>query len=394
MADVQVSTNWRFVYHDPKCLVSHPTNASVLYFVYVDSSDNDLKYRKSTNAGAGWSAATTIRTGTVAAVAVWADWWTPGDAGTVLHTLCIDEGVDDVFYRPLDTSTDSLGTETTVYAGTTLANGALSITKTRGGNLLAGWNGSATELGFARSTDNGGSWAARTSPWESQTADQIDLFPGNEADNQDAWALFHDASANELSLKTYDDSGNSWSEAAIAAMSANLFEHSQSGTIRHSDNHLLVSIMTGRDVATCDLLVYDVNGAGSITAKTTIVTDKDDMAASCIFCDQRNSDVYVLHIGKSDGSETFNTSIKLYRHKSTDGMTSWQAEAAANESLDNIQYLFGSPMGARWIAGWMSDDFFFTYNLYVSSVLSIDLAGAVLLPPPVVMAPPVPLGRR
>lgn len=390
MADVRVTTNFRFVYHDPKCLVAHNTDPSILYFVYIDRSDNDLKYRKSTDGGATWGSAVSIRAGTIAACAVWADWWTPGDSGTTLHVVCLDDNVDDVFYRPLDISSDTLGTETTVYAGTTLQNSSVSITKTRGGNLVAAWNANSADRGAAKSTDSGANWSAISSPMEADQFDQIDLFAGNEADANDVWALYEDSSASQLSLKVYDDSADSWAETAIATMSANAFEHSQSGTIRHSDGHLLVSIMTGRDAATCDLLTYDINGGSSITQKTNITTDIDDMAASCIFVDQRNGDVYVSNIGKDDGSETFNTSIKTYYHKSTDGMATWGSGVAGMEgSATNVQMLFGPPMGARYIVGWMHDDSFFAYSLYVNSVVSIAMPPESVKLPPLVMAPPI-----
>lgn len=388
MADVTLTTNYRYSVHDPECLISHRTDPSVVYFVYIDRSDFDLKYRKSTDGGASWSAATTIRTGSVASVSVWADWWTPGDTGTTIHTLCVDDGVDDVFYRPLDTASDTLGTESTVYAGTTLSNTSVSITKTRGGNLLAAWE--TNERAAYKSTDGGVNWSSIASPMEADNNDQIDLYPANLADNQDAWAIYFDNSDHEFSLKTYDDSANSWSEASIVTgITYDFFLRPHMGAVRHSDGHLLFVTSIQSDVATNDLLTFDIGDASSITAKTNVITDADDWGAARVFIDQRNNDVYVSHAGKSDGSETWASSVKIYSHKSSDGMASWDTDTARQEAAaTNVAYLFSPPMGARFILARMRDDFIATYTVYTSNVLSIAMPPLEMLAP-LVMAPPI-----
>src|SRR3989344_2166373 len=176
------------------------TTPLIGYFFFIDA-DADFSYIKTTDGGASWTGEVEIDndpTITALAFDVWYDKWTPGDSGTKIHIWWVQIDVDDILYKNLDTSTDTLSAMTTPFAGGTgvasVAN-SVSGTKARGGNLyVAGTIDAAAECEFARSTDGGATWdATLTSPLEA-CGDQGKLFPGNETDTQDIWMLYDDIS--------------------------------------------------------------------------------------------------------------------------------------------------------------------------------------------------------
>src|SRR3990167_5292003 len=190
-------------------------------YVFGINGDNDLDYMKTTNGGLTWSAATDVFTGTVEAFDVWYDQWTPGDTGRIIHIWYIQGGTgDDLLYTQLNTVND-VQTDITVVSLTSTVAGRgqfISGTKARGGNLYCAFDIDAgAEMGMYRSVDNGANWSVMTSPME-QVLDQCKLFPANVADPQDIWLLYQDASTNELTLKEYDNSGNSFTESAALSM--------------------------------------------------------------------------------------------------------------------------------------------------------------------------------
>ncbi|KKL86886.1 hypothetical protein LCGC14_1940240, partial [marine sediment metagenome] len=248
---------------------------------YVDGTTT-LVYRKTTDGGASWGGKVTVASGgALNKFSVWYDRWTSGDDGTLIHIAFVRNSGDGTFYRNLDTSTDTFGILATVAA---YLNGSLvsaytntccAITKARGGNLYIAYNvDAAPEEGFYRSIDAGASWVSRALVTEGVLTDKYFLLPGNEADNQDVWCIYWDRTATELSLKTYDDSGDSWSEQAILAgvnlgFSAGL---QMSGSTRHSDDHAIVCCMTDWNLNAATLRVWDINGAGSIVPLMDVYT--------------------------------------------------------------------------------------------------------------------------
>lgn len=333
-----------------------------LYAFYLSAGAARFYYRKSTDDGLTWSIPVQIAiiTNAEAHYSVWYDRWTSGDSGNLIHIWVVNSS-DDVVYYNLTVTTDTLSSVATVVALTSASStaGHISGAKARGGNLYIAYDiDGGTELDFYRSTDGGVNWTDRATPWEG-TADYIHLFPGNEADNQDMWAIFWDTSANEISLKTYDDSGDSWAETSISGSMVEALVTTGgisqfSGAIRHSDGHLIMAAWNGRDTGADDLMVWDINGAASITALTNVITNTDDCANAAVQIDQATNDIYVYYAGKSDGSQTLGSSVGVYYKASTDDGATWGAEAALEETLDDIRQLVcdhsGTPsgMGVMW----------------------------------------------
>ncbi|GAH05472.1 unnamed protein product, partial [marine sediment metagenome] len=149
----------------------------------------------------------------------WADWQTAGDAGTKIHIVYANrDNVPGIRYVYLDTSDGSVGGDDLIETcqGTGVfrtSEGILyamvSITKTRGGNLAVAikYEDSDSVLfhSFYTSPD-ADTWTSKPGLYE-DNEDYCLLFPGNEADNQDVWGIYWNASANEISLKTFDNSG-------------------------------------------------------------------------------------------------------------------------------------------------------------------------------------------
>lgn len=366
--------------------------ADVGYFFYVDASA-DLYYVKTTDGGASWGGSTLVRTGTVTGFDVWWDQWTPGDAGDLIHIWYMDAAAHDVLYRNLDTaSSDTLGTEATVFGGTTgFSTGAITVSvsgaKMRGGNLLCCYTyatGISTS-GTYRSTDGGASWGVRTNVMETGL-DWAVVFPGNEADNQDAWILFADTSANQLTLKVHDDSADTNSEsAALTAFAESTTDgpgqYGFSAAIRHSDGHLIVAYQTELDTATADFLVYDINGTGSITALTNITTNIDDNYYPSVFIDNETDDIYVAYVGKRDGSETLGTTAGVYYTKSTDGGSTWSAgDTAYSASVTDYRRTWAPPGGYRFAVAWRDVSSFECLTNYDNSLDLTPAAGGITGP--------------
>ena len=346
------------------------TSTTVVYAFYIDETGDDFFYVKSTDAGANWGSPVTIRTGTVDVFDVWYDKWTPGITGTKIHIAYTDSGVDDVFYRDLETATDTLGTERTVFAGASVDDTSwqtviVSITKAQGGNLYVAFNiDGGTEQGFYRSVDAGVNWTSRGDLNES-SGDTYLLFPANVSDNQDICALFADnVTGNEVSIKMYDDSANTWTETAIAAQVDSASYIQMSGAVRHSDKHVIVTFWSTIDGSGADLFCYDITAdsiaAPTITAKTNVSAGagSDDQAQCAVSINQNNDDIYVAVIGKSDGSETWEASVHVYYYKSADDGASWDAQVVVSTTLDDHRLIFADLGGTSslFLPVWFNDD--------------------------------------
>lgn len=351
------------------------TDASTGYCFYNDGS-SDSNYRKTTDGGATWGAAVPVIAATINCIAACYDKDTPGNTGTLIHIIYNEQDADDCFYKSLDTATDTLSSAVTVFAGSSATGDRetfLTIARAVGGNLYAGGTiDLGTENFFYRSVDNGANWTARTDPLEA-AGDQYHIYPSTEADTNDVWLVYDDISANELTLKTYDDSGNSFSEASICAFveaSTDGQQYGWSGAIRHSNGHLYLAVTDNVGDAGGDGEFYDINGGGSITAKTNFFTDNAGKGLPAVMVDI-NSKVWVAYL-----SGTVLTSWNVVYQTSVDGGASWSGEVAfAQGAAGALRRPIVPRRSARFTVAWRSSANLLT-NFVNSVVITEDAGGA------------------
>ncbi len=352
------------------------TNDGIGYIIYLNVT-YDLVYRKTADGGATWGAAQVIAAAAACDAArydCYADWQTDGDAGTKIHIAYICLDTDEVRYVYLDTSDDSVGgddlIETCQGTGTFgfafgfgLNRYLLSITKTRGGNFAVAFKYYDTDFtkfdSFYTSPD-ADTWTSKTSPYEIDL-DYCLLFPANLPDNQDLWGVYWDVSANEISLKTFDDSNNYWTtigEVSISGSMAGSGTYMQmNGDIRLSDGHLILAAWSQLNNALADLKTWDITDAGTITAKTNVLTDSAESFLVTVFINQVNDDVYVAYArGTAVGSL-----VKVFYQLSQDGGANWDGETAMQADAEDDEKWISSGAvkatnGGRFLPVLFDDD--------------------------------------
>lgn len=381
------------------------TSPTVGYVIYISYMLEDLKYNKTVDGGASWAGAVSIKAGNIVSFDCWADWQTAGDAGTKIHIAYIDSDTDDVRYIYLDTSTDTVGGDDQIEAcqgdgnirvESSRAFNYITITKTRGGNLAVAFHyqdTSAADFFEFYTSPDATTWTNEASPWEASTADLILLFPGNEADNQDVWAIFWDSGLDrEISLKTYDDSGNSWSEQLISGSMYPETDYLQmDGQIRLSDGHLIFAAWSKKDDAAADLMVWDINGAGSITAKTNVITNEAESVCVSVLINQINDDIYVAYFSGT----TWESEVKAFYQKSVDGGANWGGEQAMQaDAEDDERWISAGCMkdAAGWYGKfqpvWFNNDL---NDLFTNTDNGVSLVPA---PPPPTIKPSANMGSK
>lgn len=312
------------------------TPAGHVYVFYI-GSDSDFWYIKSVNGGVSFEEPVSIYVGTCVGFSVWFDQWTPDGSGgyqtgSLIHLAYWSGATDVVLYRTIDTADDSFGTQQTVFTGVTLvgsANTCISLTKTRGGNLLCMFDcDGGTEKGLYRSTDGGANWTARTDPTEG--ADYFMILPGYAADNQDAIIIFWDRSALTISRKNYDDSADSTDETATlgnagAQTSIASTTCSPQFAAVPLPSELCVIYWSNRDAANSFLLHYGVTET-SVSSAHVLVTSTDDQQCCAISYSPRLGMLRAYYHGKTDGSETVATAIGVYYRDSYNNGVNWSAE--------------------------------------------------------------------
>lgn len=350
---------------------------SEIGYMFGINGDSDLDYMKTTDGGATWGAAVDVFTGSVDSFDVWYDQWTPGDTGRIIHIAFTENGSDDVSYFAFNTTNDTKTGIVDVFAGASaaLARGVFTtIAKSRGGRLYVGFDMDAgAEKGLYRSVDNGVTWSARTNPVEA-TLDQFMLFPANAADPNDMWLLYDDDSAAELTVKTYNDSANSFSESSALTFNNNatdfVGQYGFAGSIRHSDGDLIIAYMDTYDAAggsTTSLKVYEWDGT-NLTALTDIATNVDHIYYPSVFLNQDQPDnIYVAYLGVSAGTSTLTTSMPVVYALSTNRGVSWTKDIAYSETTTDYRQCWTPLNGERFYVVWTDISALSLIGNYVNS---------------------------
>jgi hypothetical protein len=369
------------------------TTASIGYVVYIDST-GDAVYSKTSDGGDNWSAATSIDATSVSGLDIWFDKWTPGDSGTKIHIWWMESDTDDVHYRSLDTSSDTLGTDITVFDGASFDalsffrnDSEISGTKAVGGNLYVQfWGDADGERGFYRSVDSGANWTSRTDGADGNVVDYVICLPDDDsADSQDIVMLYWDVSATEISIKKYDDSdgaGGSWAETSVSAgMSYSLTYLQWGAVVRHSDGHVLLAAWSVEDQATADLKVWDITlTTPTITGKTDVITDSDDCICAALFIDQNNDDLYCAYAGMDDGSQTAGALLQVHYSKSDDGAATWGGETTYQANTADDERWIGAGHSTPGAAAGRFEPMFFNDDLndiYVNKDNSVEITVSV-----------------
>lgn len=328
-----------------------------LYRFFVDYTGQDLYYRKSIDNGRTWQTPVLIKgsTASIYSYGVWYSGWSEL-TDEIIHIAYTDNTSDDVFYRSLTTSSDVLGTERTVkaYASGVGSYGATLITQSRGGNIYVGGVivGTTGTVYLMKSTNGGVNWnTCNTLGWyevTGQTGDWPILAPGWAADNNDIMCSYLDADVNDVTVKFYDDSGDSWSESASILTASEIpittGQTSYSFVTDTTNNQNLLTIWTGYNVAGGDLRMFKVTEA-SITETSSYVVNNTGVSSGqgyASLCITGASTWNVIYGGNSAGTETMTYEL-LYYKTSTDGGANWSAETVLSPTNPYHIGIYGCP---------------------------------------------------
>ena len=139
------------------------------------------------------------------------------------------------------------------------------------------------------------------------------------------------------------------------------------GDIMHSDRHLFLVYHHSTTI-----YLWDINGSGSITAKTSPISGSDVDNLAAVTIDQTTDAIYAVYCRGTPG-----TSELTYYKKSVDGGTTWGTETALQENAsDNFLLFTGSAKeawGGRVEAVWLDRD---NNNFYTNYVLSVEIEAA------------------
>lgn len=346
-------------------MVVAPTNG-IAYAFYADGGAN-FEFRKLS--GGSFGAAVEINPNNTQEYSVWYDKWTRNRTGNRILLAYIEAGFDDAFFNALDVSDDTLDGETTIMAGVSAIGSnnhdeaKISIVRAEGGNIYANVDlDGGTEVGFFRSVDDGANWTSRNAGYYESALDRMMLVPGTDADLNDVWLLYYDESAGEITLKTYDNSADSWSESAaiISGLSTTIFDTliPFDAVQRHSDGHILMAIRES-DLPS-DLKVVDITNATTFSTLTDVKVTLSDWIAPRIFIDQQTDHIYVAYIGDDDEGDAIFATMDVFYKKSTNGGTSWGSQTAMSVTNDDHKQLSlpncATAEGGMFLPVWSNDD--------------------------------------
>jgi len=342
-------------------------NSGNIYYFYNQPYTGFIEYLKSTDGGISWSRPVIVSgTKVVSYLTIWYDRWS-GINGGLIHVAYLDIGGHDLCYKNINTeSADALSSETIIFNGvSTDFDGTVSITRTRGGNLLCcGCIDQGVESFSKKSTDIGATWATIASPYEA-TKDRLILMPGWATDNQDGICFYYDNSATEISRKLYDDSANTWSETSIATGITfplpTAYSPSMAATVDIVNASNVLTVWTNYDFSTAKLRCWKVTEA-AITEVANIIPSSLGKQGLCgISIDTDTQYWYAFYGGKSDGSGTWNTSVLLCYKISKDQGVTWENEIVLPTYTNAFARIFVAPR--------FRNNFKTTYSLAIGAYL-------------------------
>ena len=365
-------------------------SVSTAVITFLDAGA-DMSFARTTDNGASW-ALTEIDAGTTQGSAAWYDRETPGNTGTLVHLTWIDTLTDDVYYRTIDVSDASLGTQRTVdgaITSGTLTTNRIGIAKAVNGTLGICFL-TPSELEFLTSTDSGANWTDRADVYED--VGQIDwclLYPA-DVDPGDFAAIYWDISANATSIKMFDSSADTgtgtWTETAISGSMNDVNTHrNMDAAVQHSNNHIMLASFNHFNNSTNDLLTWELTvdsiASPTVTARATILTNDATAAGVGIFINQQNNDVYVFYIAGT----AVHSLLDCVYVVSTDGMVNFGiAQTYSEDTEDDLRDVHvgrtGGDDGFRIQATFINDDLNDIFVNETNDVVVASAAAAVFTP--------------
>ncbi len=339
------------------------TSSSVGYVVTITAVSQDVDVYKTTDSGASWVAQDTLNNFPGAdnrSLAVWYDKETPGNIGTLIHIAVVKSTAEAAHYAAFDTADDTYGTIRTVdiiTMSSTSGDTDIGITVAKSGRLYICVRGDFeldvedTDHSMRSSSDLFASDnQSETSPYSSDE-EQLRLYPGTDADQDDISAVVFDGVNTDLEFWKYDRSGTSWGvttiDASILVTSAEARDQKGffDAKLRLSDEHILVAYWNDRDTATADLRTVDITQDTPTITQEGDLHQSDDSFCAGMLINQQNDDVYVGYGGSDAGDETLDATVVCYFKLSTNGMTDWGSEQTYGIESVNIRKVSGGFVG-------------------------------------------------
>ena len=316
------------------------TSDSIGYAFYVGVTGNCV-YSKTTDGGTSWGSPVVADAQTdCIKIAVWYDRWTPGDTtGNNIHILTVDSSGadDDLYYRRLDTTTDTFTTIVNTtdppgsnQSGSFLASESIpSITKSTTGILYMGIqdNDDSFVVRCSASCQTASNWSeAGTSPFDLDV-DWLILMP---LSGGDIMAIRWDISADIIDSKVFHVGTGLWdlvwTTIDATALNNVTYDGHFGATVNKTTNTIYLAYAA--DVNTIgtndDIRTASYNGV-IWTAKTSVLTnDTKGITGAKIATKENTETIFVVYTGRTTIG-TANTG-NVYYKRSTDGMTTWGTE--------------------------------------------------------------------
>lgn len=314
------------------------------YAFYVDSNSYCV-YSKTTNGGVNWGTAVNVTTSSnCIGISVWYDRWTPEDTtGNLIHIAVIDTTNDDIFYRTLDVSTDTLSSASVnITSGlsysasfTSGTNMAPSLTKGTDGALYAAAS-DATDNISVRCT------SACTTSTNWAISEPTSWAAGNDFQTMIAMTsnkvmfLWWDISATANDIKYSVWNGSSWSAWGniTTALDNTTYKASLGATVDPSTGDVYLAYANSAATLGTDddvMVRKYTNSSGSWSLLTDVVTNGACAGGSTcgitgvkIARDSSSGYLYVLYSAQVTAGTA--STGNIYWKYSVDGGSTWSSE--------------------------------------------------------------------
>ncbi|GEM_PF-3076979 len=367
------------------------TTSSSVYAFYVSGNSagtggQRAAYKKSTNAGNTWGTEIfpSSATSGIELMTSWYDRWTPGDStGNLVHMVYLNSATDSLIYRNLNTSNDSLGSETTVYsdASTTRSStsDSLSMAKSVNGTLyVASSSSSASSSSVVySSTDFGASWSLLPDEGlDDGSGDWVLLMP---LLNNNIMIIRWDLSTDTIESKIYDSESNTWdvgwTTVATGAVDGATITETFSSTLDPGSGEIYLAYLSGpgTNPATIETRIYN---SGSWSTGAQVRSFNTIQGISMGYDSDFDRVVVVYSLGTAE------TTLTLRYKDSYDGMTSFGSERLIYNVADDIKGVAMTFLSNNFLSAYTFDDddrdiFFSAFSRSGGEVYGISVTNAL-----------------